>query len=286
MYDLTCSIVLFHNDPSEVKKAVDSVINSNLHVKLFIVDNSREDDLRFEFNSSKVEYIFTGRNLGYGAGHNVAIKRITGKSKYHLVLNPDVEFDPAILPGLFAYMEQYTQTGLLMPKVLYKNGEIQYLCKQLPSPADLILRRFMPTPMKQLFREKLASYELRHLDYNNSMQVPNLSGCFMFIRTEAFSKVGLFDEQYFMYLEDTDLCRRINEQYNTVYYPQETIIHGYAKSSYKNLKLATYHVQSTLKYFNKWGWYNDRMRSRINKSLNTANIFRMPVVEHDIITAN
>jgi GT2 family glycosyltransferase len=137
----------------------------------------------------------------------------------------------------------------------------------------------------------LSAYELRHKDYNSIMEVPNLSGCFMFVRTEVFSKVGLFDERYFLYLEDTDLCRRINEHYRTVYYPVESIIHGYRRESYKSFKLLAYHLRSSIQYFNKWGWFNDRKRALINQAVNSTKVkplFTKPVFTqtHQSISAS
>ena len=267
MTDISCSIVLFHNDPEELRLAVDSFIRSTRNIKLYLVDNSADDSLRYEFDSPRIEYIFSGKNLGYGSGHNLAIAKSKGESKYHLVLNPDIEFDPEVLDSLFRFMEQNTDVGLVMPKVLYRNGDIQYLCKRLPAPTDLFLRRFIPGRLKPLFKTLLETYELKFRDYNSVMEVPNLSGCFMFIRTDVFSQVGAFDEQYFLYLEDTDLCRRIHESYRTVYYPRVSIIHGYKKGSYKSLKLMGYHLWSSIKYFNKWGWFDDKARMFINRSL-------------------
>jgi GT2 family glycosyltransferase len=267
MYDITCSIVLYNNPLAELRVAVESFLNCTKNVKLLLVDNSETDHLRFEFISPKIEYYFNGINLGFGAGHNIAINQIIAQSKYHIILNPDVEFNSTVLNTLFEFMEKNTDTGLVMPKIVYKNGDMQYLCKKLPSPLDLIVRRFVPNPIKRIFNSILSAYELRHKDYNKMMEVPNLSGCFMFIRNHVFQTVGLFDEQYFMYLEDTDLCRRIAERYRTIYYPNESIIHGYSKASYKNLKLMSYHVNSTIRYFNKWGWYNDQERKIINSSL-------------------
>lgn len=268
MMEMTCSIVLYHNSVAELKIPIESMLKCKRISKIYLVDNSSNDDLRFQFGGEKIEYIFTGKNLGYGAGHNLAIRRAKGISMYHIVLNPDIEFDPDVLDGLFLFMQENTNVGLVMPKVLYRNGELQYLCKMLPSPADLFLRRFIPGPAKFLFKRILTAYELRHKDYNSIMEVPNLSGCFMFVRTEVFSHVGMFDERYFMYLEDTDLCRRINERYRTVYYPIESIIHGYARSSYKNFRLLKYHLNSSIRYFNKWGWFGDKKRVSINKSIN------------------
>lgn len=278
MYDITCSIVLYHNPIEEVKKAVNSFLGCNKNIRLYLIDNSTTDDFRFEFSSPQIEYLFNGKNIGFGAAHNIAIKRIMEQSKYHIILNPDVEFDPNILSTLFDYMEMEKRTGLLMPKVLYPTGEIQHLCKFLPSPTDLFMRRFLPGPLKSLISKQLEKYELRHKDYNTIMDVPNLSGCFMFIRTEVFRTVGLFDEQYFMYLEDTDLCRRINQQFRTVYFPKEHIIHRYSKASYKNLKLLIYHIHSSILYFNKWGWLRDDFRASINRTLDHSREMAQPSI--------
>jgi GT2 family glycosyltransferase len=197
------------------------------------------------------------------------MRKVLGKSKYHLVLNPDIEFEPSILDSLFHFMQQRPTIGLVMPKVLYRNGEMQHLCKMLPSPFDLVLRRFVPGPLKMLFRSRLERYELKHIDYNKTMQIPNMSGCFMFLRTEALEQVGIFDERFFMYLEDTDLCRRINSYYQTIYYPVVSIVHGYSKASYKSFKLLRHHLTSSIRYFNKWGWLSDPIRNDINNSVLT-----------------
>ena len=98
------------------------------------------------------------------------------------------------------------------------------------------------------------------------MEVPSLSGCFMFMRVDVLKEVGGFDERFFMYAEDLDLCRRIGEVSKTMYYPGVSIYHAYGKGSYKNRKLLKYHICSIVKYFNKLGWILDRKRTQINKA--------------------
>lgn len=264
MIDVSCSIVLYNNPVDEVRLAVNSFLKCTLNIRLYIVDNSTDDRFRFVFRHPDVEYIYNGRNLGFGAAHNIAIRRAMDISRYHLVLNPDIEFDHYVLERLHSFMESHLDTGLIMPKVLYANGEMQYLCKILPSPTHLFARRFIPGPLKFLFRKMLDQYELKNKDYDSIMETPNLSGCFMFIRTSVFHQVGLFDERYFLYLEDTDLCRRINEHYRTMYYPRVSIIHGYKKASYRSFQLLRHHLFSSVRYFNKWGWFNDFKRAEIN----------------------
>ncbi len=204
--------------------------------------------------------------MGYGAGHNISIKQsIRKKIKYHLVLNPDVYFKRGVLEGLYEFMQDNHDIGLVMPKIFYPDGSMQHLCKLLPTPWILILRRFLPS--SKYLSKKNRLYELRFADYDQIMNVPYLSGCFMFLRTQALEKAGLFDERFFMYFEDADLTRRIRQIYRTVYYPRVSVFHQYAKGSYENWVLLKYHLQSSLKYFNKWGSFFDKERREINKEV-------------------
>ena len=97
------------------------------------------------------------------------------------------------------------------------------------------------------------------------MNIPILSGCFMFLRTEALEKVGLFDEHFFMYMEDFDLNRRIHCVYKTIFFPEAVVVHEYQKASYKNIKLLKAHIKSAIYYFNKYGWFFDKERKKANK---------------------
>ncbi len=87
----------------------------------------------------------------------------------------------------------------------------------------------------------------------------------MFLRSDALKKVGLFDERYFIYMEDIDLSRRIAREYKTIYFPNVHIYHGHARESYGFNKLLLLHIHSAIKYFNKWGWFFDKDRKVTNQ---------------------
>lgn len=265
MIDIVGSIVCYNSEPNQLKKAIDSFLNTENHVKLVLVDNSPTDELRNISNDSRVEYIFNPSNPGFGAAHNIAINKYNALSRYHLVLNPDVYFENGVLEKLFDYMNQNIEVGHVMPKVLYPDGRIQYLCKLLPSPMDLIFRRFIP--FKAIKKKNNELYELRFTEYRKIMEVPYLSGCFMFLRSEVINVIGGFDERYFMYPEDVDLTRRINEKFKTIFYPNVHIYHEYGKGSYRSIRLLWIHITSMIKYFNKWGWIMDEKRERTNKRI-------------------
>lgn len=253
--ELTGSIVLFHNNRNILRSAIDSFINSNLTIKLILIDNSSNSSLKDIIIDERVEYLKMPINIGFGAAHNVAIKRAFELgSKYHLVLNPDIYFEKGTLEKIQSYMNMNPEFGHLMPKVLYPNGEIQYLCKTNPTVFDLFARRFLPKSLQKLFKSRMARYDFQDRDYSQIMyDIPYLSGCFMFLRTETLKKVGLFDERIFMYIEDADLTRRFLKQSRTVYYPDATVFHYFAKGSHKSWKLTWYSIHGAYIYFRKWG---------------------------------
>lgn len=265
MYQLTGAIVLYNNDPGTLLATINSFLDTDLNVRLYLVDNSPNDKLRGMIEDARVEYIFNNGNLGYGKAHNIAISNCLGQSEYHLVLNPDIKFDGRILAHLYNYMAENDDIGQIMPKIYYENGELQRLCKLLPAPHDLFGRRFLPNTKWSDARNR--AYELQNFSYDKVLDVPNLSGCFMFIRTAVFQKSGLFDPRYFMYMEDVDLTRRINQVARTVFYPYVSVTHGYQKESYNNPKLLRFHIISAIKYFNKWGWFIDRQRKAANRKV-------------------
>lgn len=261
---LTISIVLYNHNPEELEPLLKCISEIDGAVDLYLIDNSPSAELGKVYNNrSGITYIHNDANIGYGSAHNIAIKRSISTGKiYHLVLNPDVLFEKGTIEKIFSFVESDITIGLSMPKICYMDGSTQYLCKYLPSPMDLLGRRFLP---RIVMKRRLDRYEFKHKDYNQIMDVPNLSGCFMFMRIEALKKVGAFDERFFMYLEDVDLVRRINREFRTVYFPGAFIYHGYSKGSYKNWALLKYHLQSAIRYFNKWGWFFDKDRKKVNR---------------------
>ena len=269
MYDFTACIVTYNTKREELEKIIGCFKNVNLHFKLWISDNSEKDSLKNfieELNDNRIEYIFNNSNKGFGAGHNVIIEKLIKDdiiSKYHLIINADIVFCEGTIEKLYGYMEKHEDIGQIGPKIKNPDGELNYSCKLLPTPFNLIFRRFLP--FRKLLDKMDYEYEMRWYDYKDIMEVPILSGCFMFIRREAFKNVGKFDERYFMYMEDYDLCRRIGERYKVVCYPLAEIVHEHGKASYKSGKMMMIHATSAIKYFNKWGWIFDGKRKKINR---------------------
>ena len=96
MQDIIASIVVFKNDRDALKRTINSFLGTDLKCRLFVIDNSPENGLKDVCAHSDVEYIFAGRNLGFGAAHNIALRKMLGKTKYSLVLNPDIYFEEGV----------------------------------------------------------------------------------------------------------------------------------------------------------------------------------------------
>ncbi len=245
---ITASIVLFNDEVASLSRAVTSFLNSPGKKKLFLIDNSPDDSLRKHFNFPEVEYIFNGANLGFGKAHNIVLDKIVGISEYHLVLNPDVYFEPEVIPELVNAMSDQEEITMMAPMVIFPDGKFQYNCRKYPTPFELISRRL------NIFKSYSHKREYRNVDLSRPFFPDFIQGCFQLYRTRDFIEIGGFDERYFLYMEDVDICRKIDHiGKRKKYFPQVQITHVLKKGSAKSLKLFLIHLSSTFKYFKKWG---------------------------------
>lgn len=263
---ITASIVIYNSPEKDLQTIVSCVAGSITRI-IYVIDNAPDDRLQ-EFVrslSEKVVYIQGQGNVGYGAAHNIAIREaISQGTKYHLVLNPDIEFQEGVIEQLAAFMDNEPGIGQVIPKILLPNGEIQYVCKLIPTPFDLLFRRFMPAKMNARRSDK---FELRFSGYDKIMNVPYHHGCFMFFKVSALLDIGLFDERFFMYPEDIDITRRMHEKYATVFYPDVEVVHTHTAASQKSMKMFLVHAKNMIRYFNKWGWFFDKKRRATNQQV-------------------
>ena len=259
----SASVVLYKTAPDDVFRVYQCVMLSSIPIDLWLIDNSPEPCLD-PLDYPKAHYFHTGKNLGYGSGHNVALERVGRSSKFHFVINPDISFGPEVLAEIIQFLGSNPAVGQLMPAVRSEDGTLQPMCKLLPTPLNLFLRRFPFPGLGRLFTRLNDRYELRKWDHATIDDVPALSGCFMAFRLEHLRAAGLFDPRYFMYLEDYDLTRRVWQVARTVYFPVVEVTHRHAKASYKSLKMTLVHLKSAIQYFNKWGWFWDPYRRKTN----------------------
>lgn len=255
------SIVLYNPPLERLQSLCSEILKAENLGCIYLLDNSPQPLSEVTW-PERVDYRFNHANLGYGRAHNIALLESIGeKTDFHLVLNDDIRLSAADLDRIHTFMAANPSVGCLMPRVLSPDGSEQYLAKLLPAPLDLFGRRFLPAFFT---RRRNARFELRHLDHSLPIDAPYLSGCFMFLRTEAAQKAGLFDERYFLYPEDIDLTRTIHRSYRTLYWPEVTIVHDHRRASYHSARMTWVHIRNICLYFNKWGWFFDRERRLYN----------------------
>jgi GT2 family glycosyltransferase len=263
MDSIVCSLVVYKNPRNQLLNAIESFLNAELSVKIFLIDNSPTDNLKDIKNDSRIEYFHNPSNPGFGAAHNIAIRKAMQFGvNYHFIVNPDVFFDSHVISKMVEVMDNDSTIGMMMPQILNVDGSVQYLPKLLPTPFSILLRK-LKKPSK-FYTNFINQYELREVSKDTIYNAPVLSGCFTLINLNAIKEVGMYDERFFMYFEDWDLSRRMHEKYKTVYYPLVSVYHCYESGANRSLKLFKIFLQSAVIYFNKWGWVFDKKRKKVN----------------------
>lgn len=254
------SIVIFQHDYKKIKELIDKLKSCEIVEKIILVDNGG-CDWASEINNPLVDYIKSPKNGGFGYGHNLAINKFAHLCNYFLICNPDIDFDSKELEKFYNTATTLS-AGLFSPKIVYPDGSNQYGQRLLPHPLNLFSRRFLP---KYLSEQLDNIYLLKGLLSEEPALVPYVSGSFMLFKSESLLELNGFDERYFMYMEDIDLSRRCGIEFGNLYIPNAHIFHEHQQASYKTRTMLKAHVFSGIQYFNKWGWFFDKQRRRINK---------------------
>lgn len=255
---LSISIVAYKNykDIKNTIKTLELYTPSNISKEIYVLDNGNTPDckeertefLLFISKYDDIKYIDLGKNVGFGKGHNEALSFID--SQYHCILNPDILFKEDAFSSIIKYMDKHPDVGMVIPNIVDKNGNRQLDYRKEPTVFDMFVRMFC----KKLFSRRFKEHTLQNNDYSKPFQVPFGQGSFLVIRSGLYKKLNGFDERFFMYLEDADLCRRVNQVSKLMYYPYVSVVHLWKKGSHKNIKLFEIHVKSMYIYFKKWGW--------------------------------
>jgi GT2 family glycosyltransferase len=241
-------------------KSIKETNFGNLSHEIIVVDNNSSDSIGeiATWQYPDIVFIQNDRNLGMGAGNNVGIRRASGK--YVAIMNPDTLVFKDTFLKLHDFAEGNPRAGVIGPKQYNPDKSVQDSCFRWHKLSTPFFRR-TPLGRNSLAQKELDRYLMKDFDRNRIKEVDWLLGSFIFCRASALAEVGLFDERFFMYFEDTDLCRRMWQRgWQVVYYPEAKIIHNHLRQSariawYKFFtdSIARHHFASWLKYLAKWG---------------------------------
>jgi GT2 family glycosyltransferase len=228
--------------------------------EIIVVDNNSHEYLGdiLSWQYPDVSYIQAGSNLGMGGGNNLGIAK--AKGKYIVVMNPDTLAISNVFKKLFDYMEANQAVGVVGPKQFNPDKSVQDSCFRWHSLLTPLYRR---TFLGSMFGQKdLKHFLMTDFDKKTIREVDWLLGSFLFMRSSALRQVGGFDDRFFLYFEDTDLCRRFHKAgYKVVFNPEASIIHNHNRASAKTPwykfftnKTTRTHVVSWIKYLLKWNF--------------------------------
>jgi GT2 family glycosyltransferase len=230
-------IIVHYKVPECLREAIHSIYQAELNdqTEIIVVDNASNDNAsqitKKEF--PEVIWIQLKQNIGFGKACNIGAHH--AKGRYILLLNPDTVISKTSLSVAYTLLERRSDIGLMGPKILNPDGTLQASCRRsFPTPT-VAISYF--TGLSRLFpKSKLLSrYHMTFMDQDQAGELEAISGSFMFLRRELFLDIGGFDEIFFMYGEDLDLCWRIREKGFKVWYePATQIIHRKGRSSAKN----------------------------------------------------
>jgi len=255
--DITISLVSY-NQCHDLERLLPTLLDAAKFVclEVLLVDcHSSDGTLQFVHERfPEIDVFVNLERAGYGENHNINLERATGR--YFVIMNSDMMVGQDTFTVLLEFIDKHDDIGIVSPKIINEDGTVQSLNKRYPAITDLFIRRFFPHFFSQfpIMRRRLDYYEMRDVGYDHIYDVPCLSGCFMFCRTDLLMKLKGFDQKYFLYFEDFDLCRRIQETHRTVYNPQTSVIHFWKRDAHINWVFTYYFMRSAFRYFNHWGY--------------------------------
>ena len=267
---VSASIVVYQSPLKDIKNIINKLSKSSFKIQIYVVDNYPGGSFSSEDLYGDVIYI-SSENVGYGAGHNKAIKKVYLNDGFHFVINPDIDFEHLVIDKMINKMIDNLSYSLIGPSLKGLNNEQQCNTKLIPSPFNFILRRLPSLFSNVLFNSYKHNFEMNSYNKNKPLFVPYLSGCFMLFRNSSLRSIGLFDEIFFMYPEDVDISRRFFENGNVLFLPEFEVVHSWEGASRKSLKMLLIHVYNMFLYFNKWGWLFDKKRKQLNKRVSQLN---------------
>jgi len=251
-------IIVNYNSALKTLSLLESIFKADMQgidYEIIVIDNNSKENITSTLKQKYPELIFISsfKNKGMGGGNNMGISRARGE--FYLILNPDTLVDKNTIKIMLNYIRQNTEVAVVGPKLLNPDRSLQYSCARFPKFYTPIIRR---TFLAKFFKNHVNWFLMKKINHNEIKEVDWLMGSCLMIRKSSALK---FDERYFMYFEDIDLCRSAwDSGYKVIYNPEAKLIHDHQRESAQGVwylalffnKVAREHVKSWLKYFYKW----------------------------------
>ena len=246
--------IVVYNGGEEAAGAARSLLEHTrgVELSLTLVDNASPDGsgawLAQQDLGPQARVLCFPQNAGFGKGHNAVLPEL--RSAYHFVVNPDITLDDDAISQLCTWMDAHPDVVMATPQLRFPDGTEQYTAKRRPTFLALLARQ-LPLPFLKGIE---THYLMLDEDLTKPQEIDFCTGCFFVMRTEAFRKMGGFDESYFMYVEDADITRKAQSYGKVMYVPDVHVYHAWHRDARKKWKNFWMQIRSMLHYWCKWGF--------------------------------
>jgi N-acetylglucosaminyl-diphospho-decaprenol L-rhamnosyltransferase len=255
-------IIVNYKTADKTLKCLSAIKSADLfgiEYEIIVVDNNSKDSSAEKIRSRHPDILIVENkiNSGMGSGNNTGVK--CAKGEYVLILNPDTYLGINAIKKMQAYMKDKPEVGLVGPRLNNHDGSLQFTCMRFPKFYTPLLRR---TFLGRFTPKYISEFLMKDFNHREVKEADWIMGSCLLIRKKIFDNLGGFDDRFFMYFEDTDLCRRIWQAgFKVVYFPPAEGVHDHGRGSadrkwyvapFTN-SLARAHIASWVKYFWKWG---------------------------------
>lgn len=249
-------IIVNYNSAGFLKSCLESIFRSDVSTKyeVIVVDNASTPDPLYKLLKSeqkRARFLEISINRGYAAGCNAGIREAHGNIV--MLLNPDIVLEPDTIQKLYERITRDPKTGIVGPKIFYPDRELQsrFLPKTAPTLKKIFFEMFYIDKIG-LFGSRCDSFYMHHdRELTRDLSLEQVSGACLMMKTKMLAEIGLMDENYFLYYEETDLCRRAKDRgYDIVFVSGASIIHHEGGSSLSRRSIKNF-FQSQYYYFRK-----------------------------------
>lgn len=228
-------------------------------MEILAVDNHSDDEsigfMRAHLNGlPNVTIVETRDNLGYGRGNNAASRQANGE--YILIINPDNVLPKDGVERMLSFLQSHPDTGIVGPALVYPDGAVRPSARPFPKLSDLLRKRLFPKQWQKKYDEDMAAMQKK-----DAADVDWMVGACLLLSADLYKELGGFDQRYFLFFEDIDLCRRIKRKgLKVVYLPSVRVLDRRGRLSGSSIfslvtrKTTRIHFVSALQYFWKWAW--------------------------------
>jgi N-acetylglucosaminyl-diphospho-decaprenol L-rhamnosyltransferase len=261
MQPLVSVLILNFRNANATVRCVKALQEQTLisQIEILVIDNHSDDDsigiLRTQLQRYRnVRFIETPSNDGFGSGYNMGVSYAVGE--FVLVNNPDKVLEPDGIEKMVTHLQKNDEAGIVAPRLIHSDGTQRLSIRRYPHISDIVSRRSF---FGNMFPSYLDGYLMKDTNLDEEQEVDwAIGGCFMMSR-DLFQTLGGFDERFFLFFEDTDLCRRCHEVgKKVIYLPSVRASDRKNRLSGENFwdllfkKTGRIHVSSAFKYFWKW----------------------------------